>query len=38
MNYKIKVIHSDYQSFPQFQSMVSQLRVKQIGKEVNIWA
>ena len=26
MNYKIKVIHSDYQSFPRFQSMVNQLK------------
>lgn len=26
MNYKIKVIHSDYQSFPGFQSMVNQLK------------
>lgn len=26
MNYKIKVIHIDYQSFPRFQSMVNQLK------------
>lgn len=26
MSYKIKVIHSDYQSFPRFQAMMNQLK------------